>query len=264
MRSLRIVFAWSLILVAAVFSAPTFAADVQSPDARTIIERAYMAAGGDSYRYPKSIYLRGSYLDFKDRLAPVVYAPYELYRVQPRDHPNGHLADGKIRVSAYLDGKPTMQMAFDGAKTYDLNGPTGEGADAPFWRLTMGFGMIRFALDPGYRVERLPDDLVDGKPSYTVRVIDPGGESALFSVRIADARIVKIVFATPRGLHERVFSNFFSKPGVKWVQPGRVRSMINGVKEAEFLYTDFAIGRDLADDLFVIMTGQFPSDKKVK
>ncbi len=264
MRIWRIVFAWCLMLTAAGSSAPAFADKAENPDARTIIERAYVAAGGDAYRYPKSIYLIGSYLDFKDRLEPIVYTPYELFRIQPRDHPNGHLADGKIRVSAYLDGKAALQMAFDGANTYDRSGPTGQGADAPFWRLTMGFGMIRFALDPGYVVARVPDDLVDGAPSYTVQVTDPGGQSALFSIRIKDAHIVKIVFATPRGLHERVFSNFFTKPGVKWVQPGRVRSMINGIKEAEFLYTDFVIGRDLADDLFVIKAGQFPSDNKAK
>ena len=234
------------------------AADKEALTARAIVERAFVAAGGDAWRYPGTIWLKGRYLDFKGGGSqPVVYEPYELYRVQPRDHPNGHQADGKIRVSAYKDGRPTLQIAFDGASTYDINGPTGEGADAPFWRLTMGFGMIRFALDPDYRLERLADDLVDGAPSHTVRVTDASGGSSLFSVRKSDARIVRIVFATPRGLHDRIFSDFFTKPGVKWVQPGRVRSYINGVKEAEFTYSDFAIGKAMADSLFVINKGQF-------
>lgn len=234
------------------------AADPAPLTARVIVERAFAAAGGDSWRYPGTIWLKGKYLDFKPGgTAPVIYEPYELYRVQPRDHPNGHQADGKIRVSAYKDGKPTMQVAFDGTSTYDMNGPTGEGADAPFWRLTMGFGMIRFALDPDYRLERLADDLVDGRASYTVRVSDPSGGSSLFSIRKSDARVVRIVFATPRGLHDRIFSDFFTKPGVKWVQPGRVRSYVNGIKEAEFTYSDFAIGKPMKDELFVISKGQF-------
>jgi hypothetical protein len=229
----------------------------QAQDARQIVEKAFAASGGDSWRYPGTIWLKGKYLDFKNGIVPEVHQPYELYRVQPRDHPNGHLADGKIRVSSYRDGKATLQIAFDGAKTYGMNGPTGEGADAPMWRLTMGFGMIRFALDPGYTLQRLPDDPVDGAEAWTVRVTDPSGGYSIFSVRKKDARIVKIAFATPRGLHERYFSDFFTKPGIKWVQPGRVRSHINGIKEAEFIYSDFAVGKPMKDELFVITKGQF-------
>lgn len=232
-------------------------AAAEEPSARAIVERAFAAAGGHAWRYPGTIWLKGRYLDFKAGIVPEVHEPYELYRVQPRDHPKGNVADGKIRVSSYRNGKPTMQIAFDGAKTYDMSGPTGDGADSPFWRLTMGFGMIRFALDPGYVLTRLPDDPVDGAEAWTVRVTDPSGGSSVFSVRKADARIVKIAFATPRGLHERYFSDFFTKPGIDWVQPGRVRSHIDGVKEAEFLYDDFAIGKAMPDSLFVIAKGAF-------
>ena len=258
MRPIRF---WFLAMLAAILAVPTSASAPKAPiTARAIVERAFKAAGGDAWRYPGTIWLKGHYFDYNGGgITPVIYEPYELYRVQPRDHPNGHLADGKIRVSSFKDGKPTLQIAFDGAKTYDMNGPTGEGADAPFWRLTMGFGMIRFALDPGYTLERLADDQVDGQPTHSVRVTDPGGGSSIFSVRQSDARIVRILFATPRGLHDRIFSDFFTKPGVKWVQPGRVRSYVNGIKEAEFTYSDFAIGKAMKDDLFVIAKGQYPS-----
>ena len=110
---------------------------------------------------------------------------------------------------------------------------------------------------PEYKIERLPDDSVDGQLTHTVKVIDTVGEFTQVSVRKSDARIVRIVFATPRGLHDRIFSEFFTKPGVKWVQPGRVRSYINGVKEAEFTYSDFNIGQKMDDKLFVIEKGQF-------
>ena len=169
---------------------------------------------------PGTIWLHGRYLDFKGGgTKPVVYEPYELYRVQPRDHPNGHQADGKIRVSAYKDGKPTMQVAFDGAATYDMNGPTGEGADAPFWRLTMGFGMIRFALDPDYRLERLADDLVDGQPSYTVRVTDPSGGSSLFSVRQSDARNARIFLPRRADCMTASFPTFSPSPASNGFSP---------------------------------------------
>lgn len=41
------------------------------------------------------------------------------------------------------------------------------------------------------------------------------------------------------------------------VQPGRVRSHIQGVKEAEFRYDDFRIGAPLADANLVIENGKF-------
>jgi Domain of unknown function (DUF4440) len=253
---------WLLVAQSSTAVAVTAPASDPALTPQTIIERAYAAAGGDLYRYPGTYHLHGVYLDYKSGPVPVEYKPYDLYRVQPKDHPRGRVADGKIRISAYKDGKPTMQIAFDGAKTYGIDGPTGEGADAPFWRTTMGFGMIRFALSPGYTTKRVADDLVDGKPAYTIRVTDPAGESAVFSVRIADARLVRVQFATPRGLHDRIFSEFFTKPGSPWVQPGRIRSFINGEKEAEFTYSDFTIGKPLPDDLFVIKPGQFPKDKR--
>jgi hypothetical protein len=254
-------FAALSAVVAVAIAGPAMAA-APAPTPEAIILRAYEAAGGDLYRYPGTYHLHGAYLDYRAGPVPVVYKPYDLYRVQPRDHPRGRVADGKIRVSAYKDGQPSMQVAFDGVQTYNMDGPTGEGAEAPFWRTTMGFGMIRFALSPGYRLQLLADDSVDGKPVHMINVTDPAGESAVFSVRKADARLVRVSFPTPRGLHDRIFSDFFTKKGSRWVQPGRVRSFINGVKEAEFTYTDFKIGAPLADDLFVIRAGQYPKAQR--
>jgi hypothetical protein len=76
-------------------------------------------------------------------------------------------------------------------------------------------------------------------------------------VRKSDYRVVRVSFPTPRGLHERIFSEFFTKPGSRWVQPGRVRSFINGEKEAEFVWRDYEIGIPLRDELFVISPGQY-------
>jgi hypothetical protein len=250
-----------VLALAFLAATPSVAESTQEPTPAEVIDRALEDAGGQLYRYPGSYHFTGVYLDYRGRIDPVVHQPYELWRVQPRDHPRGRVADGKIRVSAFLNGKPSMQLAFDGAKTYDINGATGEGGEAGFWRTTMGFGMIRFALSPGYRLTRLADDKVDNEPVRMIRVTDPSGESAVFSVRKSDYRVVRVSFPTPRGLHERIFSEFFSKPGSRWVQPGRVRSFINGEKEAEFVWTDYEIGVPLKDDLFVIKSGQYAEGK---
>jgi hypothetical protein len=245
------------LAIALLVAAPVAAKPAAEPTPAQIIDRALEDAGGQLYRYPGSYHFTGVYLDYRGKTVADVHQPYELWRVQPRDHPRGRVADGKIRVSAFLDGKPSMQLAFDGAKTYDINGPTGEGGEAAFWRTTMGFGMIRFALSPGYTLTRLADDKVDDRPVRMIRVMDPSGESAVFSIRKSDYRVVRVSFPTPRGLHERIFSEFFTKKGSRWVQPGRVRSFINGEKEAEFIWTDYQIGVPLQDDLFVIQPGQY-------
>lgn len=246
----------ALLLVATIVL-PAASKPAKEPTPADIINRALEDAGGQQYRYPGSYHFTGIYLDFRGRIEAEVHQPYELWRVQPRDHPRGRVADGKIRVSAFLNGKPSLQLAFDGTKTYDINGPTGEGGESAFWRTTMGFGMIRFALSPGYKLTRLADDKVDNQPVRMIRITDESGESAVFSIRKSDYRVVRVSFPTPRGLHERIFSEFFVKPGSKWVQPGRVRSFINGEKEAEFLWKDYEIGVPLKDELFVISPGQY-------
>jgi hypothetical protein len=240
---------------------PATAAAPRELTAAEVIDRALEDAGGKLYRDPGSYHFTGVYLDYRGRREPVTHKPYELWRVQPREHPRGRIADGKIRVSTFLNGEPSMQLAFDGSKTYDINGPTGEGGEASFWRTTMGFGMIRFALTPGYKLTRLADDKVDNKPVRMIRVTDDSGDSAVFSIRKSDFRVVRVSFPTPRGLHERIFSEFFTKPGSRWVQPGRVRSFINGEKEAEFVWTDYEIGIPLKDELFVIKPGQYSTKK---
>jgi hypothetical protein len=254
-------FLLSLVLAAALSWPASAAETAPEPSAAEVIDRALEDAGGELYRHPGSYHFTGIYLDYRGRTEPEVHQPYELWRVQPPDHPRGRFADGKIRVSAFLNGKASLQLAFDGTNTYDLGGPTGEGGEAAFWRTTMGFGMIRFALSPGYRLTRLADDKVDNEPVRMIRVTDPNGESAVFSIRESDYRVVRVSFPTPRGLHERIFSEFFSKPGSRWVQPGRVRSFINGEKEAEFVWTDYEIGIPLSDELFVIKPGQYPASK---
>lgn len=257
MKRLALAALCALAIALAPPSATARSKPAKEPTPDEIIDRALEDAGGQQYRYPGSYHFTGVYLDYRGKTVPDVHQPYELWRVQPRDHPRGRVADGKIRVSAYLNGKPSLQLAFDGTKTYDINGPTGEGPEAGFWRTTMGFGMIRFALSPGYTLTRLADDKVDNQPVRMIRVTDPFGESAVFSIRKADYRVVRVTFPTPRGLHERIFSEFFTKPGSKWVQPGRVRSFINGEKEAEFLWKDYEIGPQLDDELFVIQSGQY-------
>lgn len=120
------------------------------------------------------------------------------------------------------------------------------------WSANFGFGAIRHALDEGWSQTRGPDRLIDGAPAFMVTLRDPAGGETLFGIRQSDFAVVYVGFDTPRGWHERRYSHFFTKPGLDWVQPGRVRLFYNGVKANEAVWTDFEIGADMPDALFRI------------
>jgi hypothetical protein len=65
-----------------------------------------------------------------------------------------------------------------------------------------------------------------------------------------DYAVLSVGFATPRGWHERIYSNFYQKPGLSWVQPGRIRLYYNGVKQNEIVWRDFKLNEAMPDGLF--------------
>ena len=220
-------------------------------DAATIVARAHAAAGGDTWVNPATLTMTGYGLFFSGAEVRK-HDSHRMWRVYPTRKSSAHQADGKVRIDSKIGDRFVFQIAWDGTHTYTKDGIVEDAADSARWQANFGFGSIRFALTDGYRVERLPDDRVDGFATYTVKVIDPTGTATLFGIGKGDYRIRWLGFATPRGWHERRYSDFFSKPGIDWVQPGRVRLFYDGVKANEIIWTDFNINTALDDDLFVL------------
>lgn len=107
---------------------------------------------------------------------------HRMWRVYPEHKSAAHQADGKIRIDSFRDNKAVFQVAFDGEHTYNQKGKLPqESSDPKRWASNFGFGVIRHAIDDGYKVKRVADDLVDGHPVYTVQVIDPTGGKTLFA-----------------------------------------------------------------------------------
>lgn len=226
---------------------------VTAPDdmgAVEIIERAYEHAGGDEWVRPTSLLMEGYGLFWKGSEAFLRYEPYRMWRVYPKVKDDAHSADGRVRIEAMMDGKAVFQMAFDGADTYDQDGRLDEQANSEQWASNFGFGVIRHSLDDGYAVARLPDDYVDGAAAYTVQVTDPAGGTTLFNIRQSDFAIVSVGFTTPRGWHQRIYSDFFRNEEGGWLQPGRVRLFYNGVKSNEIHWTKFELGQAYPIELF--------------
>lgn len=217
-----------------------------------IIAGVYEHAGGDIWVNPRSAYMSGYGLFWSGSHAPVRHERHEMWRVYPETKGDAHQADGRVRIDSWRDGELAFQISFDGTHTYTQAGRVEEAADSNRWASNFGFGVIRHALDDGYSVVRGPDDLVGGRDSYTVTIIDPAGGETLFSIAQDDFAILKLAFSTPRGWHERYYSDFFTDEDTGWVQPGRVRLFYNGIKSNEVIWSDVQINADWAQDHFVL------------
>lgn len=227
-----------------------YISNVETPAAE-IIEKAHQASGGETWRRPKTLLMSGYAVMYRGG-GTVVYDDYRMWRVYASAKDDAHVADGKVRIEGKRDGKTGFILAFDGEQTYDANGPVADQSANAQWASNFGFGAIRHALDDGWSQTRLPDDMVDGRLAYVVELKDPAGGVTRFAFAQDDYAILYVGFDTPRGWHERRYSDFFKKPDSSWVQPGRVRLYYDGVKQNEVIWTDFALNIALPDELFVV------------
>lgn len=246
-------------IVATSYSGALLAEQGETLTAREIVARAQVAAGGDTWIHPSSLLMRGHAVFYTPQGAER-HERYDMWRVYPKQKGSAHAADGKVRIESWHQGRCVRLITFDGKRSYTLEGPQPPSEADKQWSENFGFGVIRFAIEPGFRQERLPDDSVEGRPVYVVRIIDPSEQVTLFSIAKDDYAILRLGFNTSRGWHERLYSNFFRKPGISWVQPGLVRLYYDGVKQNEIIWLDFELDRSMPDALFVVNKGDLCSD----
>ncbi len=220
--------------------------------AREIVAAAHEAAGGEDWRGVRTLYLEGYNIIRRADGTEVLWDRYAMWREFSEAKTNAHAAEGKVRIEAWTGDTLAMLISFDGATTYNQDGPVPEDVAAAAWASNFGFGAIRNALDEGWAQSRLADDLVDGAPAYMVELTDPSGSKTRFGFRQSDFATVYVGFDTPRGWHERRYSHFFAVPDSKWVQPGRVRLHYDGVKVNEAIWTNVRIGEEMDASVFVI------------
>ncbi len=216
-----------------------------------IMQKAHDTAGGDFWRRPKSLTLKGHaifYADGEKREHEI----HNMWRVFESEKEAAHKANGKVRIESFHEEKPVFIVTFDGQNTYDLRGKQEQSAADNRWASNFGYGAIRHALDEGYTLQLMPDDTVKQRPAYTVRVTDPNKGETFFGIDKGNYRIVKVAFNTPRGWHHREYSEFFTKPNYDWLQSGRVELFYNSAISNEVFWTDFEVNEILADSLFVL------------
>lgn len=223
-----------------------------SLEGRQIIEMAHQAAGGETFVNPGTLFLSGQNVIYGRDGGASVWDNYAMWRVFADEKSDAHAANGKVRIEAWKGDKLTMLLSFDGEATYDKSGRMEDQSANAMWSNNFGFGAIRNALDEGWTQERRSDRTIDGKAAYTVQLTDPEGGKTLFGFDRSTLQILYVGFDTPRGWHERRYSDYFSKPGISWQQAGRVRLFYDGVMSNEAIWTDFEIGAEYDDGVFVI------------
>lgn len=226
-------------------------------DGSTIIALAHEAAGGATFVEPGALFLSGHNTIYGRDGGARTWDRYAMWRVFADEKADAHAANGKVRIEAWQGDKLAMLLSFDGQATYNQGGRMEDQSANAMWSNNFGFGAIRNALDEGWTQDRRSDRTIDGKPAYMVQLTDPSGGKTLFGFERSSLQILYVGFDTPRGWHERRYSDYFSKPGLDWQQAGRVRLYYDGVLANEAVWTDFEIGGTYEDEIFVI--SQAPS-----
>ena len=219
--------------------------------AEQIMRSAHQAAGAETWRRPKTLVMDGYAIFYKGGEA-VRHDRHRMWRVYDSSKQDAHKVDGKVRIRSERGGAAIIDLSYDGEVTYTPAGAQPKSESDARWSSNFGFGVIRHALDEGYTLARLPDDLIDGKATFMIEVNDAAGGVTHFGISQNDYAILKVGFDTPRGWHERIYSNFYSNPGESWVQPGRVRLYYNGVKNNEVIWETYTLNQALPDCIFVL------------
>ncbi|WP_394729243.1 hypothetical protein [Altererythrobacter sp. GH1-8] len=239
-----------LALLLAAFLPGAIHAQQQAP--REIVEQAVDAHGGELWLSPGTLRLRG-HAEF---YSPGGTQPrssaddYRMWRVMGSERDSAHGADGKVRISARSGSTTIFEVGFNGETTWTNNGimPKAE-ADA-YWASNFGFGIIRSALNEGFKLESAPPRDVEGAPVDLVRIIDPTGQITLFGFD-QDSRFIRYMgFRTPRGWHERTYSDFIKLPESGWVQARSVKLYYDGVLSNTVFWEETIVGEPLSNDLF--------------
>jgi len=218
-----------------------------------IMAKAYEKAGGQFWQKPLSLSLFGNGIFYFEK-DTFIHESHAMYRVYESTKEDSHAANGKVRIESYRNGVPIILLTFDGEHTYDLNGRQDKSEADSRWASNFGYGAIRHVFDEGYSLELHGEDVIHGKPTHTIKLIDPNGGESFFDIRKLSYEIVKVGFDTPRGWHFRLYSQFFQKPEYSWNQAGKVELYYNDKKSNEIYWTDFAVNEKLSDELFVIKT----------
>jgi hypothetical protein len=237
------------VLVVFLLTSATFGQELSGLD---IAKKTIAASGGDTWRSPKTLHLSGTatliWNGVEHRLNN-----YRMWRVFPGANDDARNANGKVRFDAFDGDKLFFQIAFDGKNTIqNLSDIAKVNEETLRWGKNFGFSIFRFVESPGFNVERLPDDKVDGHACHFIKIIDAKKGETIFGVDAKTFYIRAAFFKTPVGFHQRFYDDFVWVKGVKFIQPRSLRIFNDGIKTADVSWEKFKVNEPIDDSVFAI------------
>jgi hypothetical protein len=225
----------------------------QALSAAEIMQRAIDAAGGEAWLNPKTLVMSGRAVFY----GPAGAEPrsttddYRMWRVFDPSRTAAHGAEGKVLIRAKDRDRTLFEAGYDGTTTWTERGITPKAEADAFWASNFGFGIIRHAGKPGFKLERVGDDDHLGRPIYKLRLTDPAGSATLFGIDQQNFTIRTMEFMTPRGWHKRTYDDFVELQNPRWMQARKVTLFYNGVRQNEVHWSDVQVNVPVDDKLFV-------------
>jgi len=222
----------------------------RAPSAVEIIRRTIAAHGGETFRRPQTLELCGRAVYYPRDGGPAIEIErLRIARVIPQESQRARRPNGKVLVEAWSGGHLFFREGFDGERAWSQLSVAARPI-ADYLRLDrhFGFGIIRFADAPGFRLDRLPDGEVEGRPAYRVAITDVEGRTTHFAIDRMTHLIHKVEFDTPLGHHERIYWSYDARDRVK--EARHVRLIFAGHKLFDVWWEEVRYNRPLPDALF--------------
>jgi hypothetical protein len=245
-------FLASILFAIVLICSPVAASADDSLTGDQILLRAREAAGGDEWANARTLILSGHAVFYGTNGHKPTSSPdsYTMWRVFDPNRQMAHGAEGKVRITVKNGGRLFMDVGFNGTDTWNEKGVIPKTQADIFWASNFGFGIIRHAAKPGFAAQRLPDDAVDGHPSYMVELTDPTGTKSLFGVDRDSFAIRMVGFKTPKGWHVRTYQDFVTLENPRWLQARHVTLYYDGRKANEVFWTSYKVNPEIDAALF--------------
>jgi len=238
-----------LIIFITLFFAASISAQELTP--LEIAKKTIAAAGGETWRSPKTLQLSGTATLFWNGTAHKM-TEYKMWRIFPSANDDARNANGKVRFDALEGENLFFRISFDGKNTAQfLSDEAKKQEELLRWGNNFGFSIFRFVENEGFQVVRLPDDKIDGFACYFIKIIDPKKSETIFGVDRKTFYIRYAAFKTPIGFHQRIYDDFKMNKNPRFVQPRSLRVFTEGVKIADVFWSDFKVDEPIADEIFM-------------
>jgi len=117
------------------------------------------------------------------------------------------------------------------------------------WSNNFGFGILRFADQDTFSVERLVDDQIEGHPCYFIKITDPQENVTFFAADQTTYFLRMVGFSTGLGWHHRIYSDF-QPDTTGFVQPMRVRIYFDGIKWVDIDWESVQVNEPIPEEWF--------------